>query len=1033
MFQTPTVKTEQKVHPSMTNGTHEETKLPEGVDKDEYFEVYATHKAQLEATYRLAPKGTLLPEQKEQEFVDLDVPADGTCLFYSLMFAMLIPALNDKEQFTAVFLKLFGDEKDTGINIEKFRDFLKKYNGTKAFIEQEDEKLLIHLGDIYFRRRLIGFMKEHKADYAPFIPDNKSIDQRIEEMLKPKEWADQPEIAAAFHYLNRNIIIYTYDKEQKLTISSKFEHKEHTGKPIHIIYTSAAGDKINKNHYRYFLSAEEYKILNAFHVPLSSNPQAITNLIHNQARTFAIKECLSRTSKREGSPRVVLEEFLNLLKSEFSVSDFDLPVIPSSPEGIKHTYSSLVEQYSGKLLELLAPCNDSDINPLVKKAIKHISSGDKKNSFALLFDAINGGNSLLAIEYLKHGAQLGEQSTSLFCKALENGSLELIQLLLKQVKVKECIHEGDSALIHAIQARRNDVVELLLTNGADVNDLSAKKIPAVSVAVKNGSVDIVQTLLTHQCHMVRDSAGNTPLMVAASAGHAGLIRLLIENGADPTFKNNADETALMLATKGRHGDAIRALGGDVPVDEVKADIKAKATASKGSLWHQAAQQNSLELLERAAKEEKDHINTPDEKGETALSLAVKNGHVNLALHLIKTYKASTPDCKAPADNKPALDDSQAAQMLREAVKHETLTPIVSDLIKKGVRVNGLDNNHHSALYLAVAHNNPTAVKILLEKNAHPATMMLNWGEFPSIAKSSKHFGHEHVMCLALEKNFLGVVEILLQHIKPNTELRKEMLQALLGKTKVGTETHTRHVPLSPGVLELLRSQLLDMEFVIFIRAYVPDRVKKIKQSDTSFEAEINNVMSYAKEVLDEEELRELNRQLATAVKDAAEAKGPASAKNEIKDEEVDYEGSVGQLLLTDEELGDQFNGLLCVYFEANAEKITQHKLSLVEREELSKIVERAKNLEGYHPALKQANLTPADISAILNEQPKRELSDDDEDDDPYKRACREAGLSLDDDDEEDIEADQLDDELSNYDEEEGVPSETFRYRSQSPS
>jgi len=45
------------------------------------------------------------------------------------------------------------------------------------------------------------------------------------------------------------------------------------------------------------------------------------------------------------------------------------------------------------------------------------------------------------------------------------------------------------------------------------------------------------------------SDGMTPLMVAASAGHADVVGYLIENGADVKRKNKKGQTAVDLAKK----------------------------------------------------------------------------------------------------------------------------------------------------------------------------------------------------------------------------------------------------------------------------------------------------------------------------------------------------------------------------------------------------------------------------------------------------------------------------------------------------
>ena len=47
----------------------------------------------------------------------------------------------------------------------------------------------------------------------------------------------------------------------------------------------------------------------------------------------------------------------------------------------------------------------------------------------------------------------------------------------------------------------------------------------------------------------RNSAGETPLMLAAAAGHDKIVKLIVDGGADVRMKDRNDDTALEYAEK----------------------------------------------------------------------------------------------------------------------------------------------------------------------------------------------------------------------------------------------------------------------------------------------------------------------------------------------------------------------------------------------------------------------------------------------------------------------------------------------------
>lgn len=86
------------------------------------------------------------------------------------------------------------------------------------------------------------------------------------------------------------------------------------------------------------------------------------------------------------------------------------------------------------------------------------------------------------------------------------------------------------------QATRADnpgVVQALLARGFDPNAVDERGQPALLIALRDGSRQVGEILLAHPAIRIdqANQAGETPLMMAALKGHAGVARQLIERGA----------------------------------------------------------------------------------------------------------------------------------------------------------------------------------------------------------------------------------------------------------------------------------------------------------------------------------------------------------------------------------------------------------------------------------------------------------------------------------------------------------------------
>lgn len=112
-----------------------------------------------------------------------------------------------------------------------------------------------------------------------------------------------------------------------------------------------------------------------------------------------------------------------------------------------------------------------------------------------------------------------------------------------------------TALMRAACSGHARVVELLLAHGADVLAQSAEGQTALEFAAFCGTGNAAKVIsimhgTPHKNYLfgIQDNGGFTPLMRAASTGHASIVKLLLDldPGSDTTMKNNSGATAVDL-------------------------------------------------------------------------------------------------------------------------------------------------------------------------------------------------------------------------------------------------------------------------------------------------------------------------------------------------------------------------------------------------------------------------------------------------------------------------------------------------------
>jgi len=98
---------------------------------------------------------------------------------------------------------------------------------------------------------------------------------------------------------------------------------------------------------------------------------------------------------------------------------------------------------------------------------------------------------------------------------------QLIHLIIERSLIKDinCLNgTGHSALHLAAALGTFDMVNALLSKGADINLEGHSKIRAIHLAAINNGLGVLNLLLSHDCLILPDTAGFTPEMLALKHG-----------------------------------------------------------------------------------------------------------------------------------------------------------------------------------------------------------------------------------------------------------------------------------------------------------------------------------------------------------------------------------------------------------------------------------------------------------------------------------------------------------------------------------
>lgn len=184
-----------------------------------------------------------------------------------------------------------------------------------------------------------------------------------------------------------------------------------------------------------------------------------------------------------------------------------------------------------------------------------ISGGASANSFDDFFIAVKQDNIGAVRQLAQRGFDLNTRNTEgehALYLAIRDDAPQVADYLLRQpnVDVEARTSNDESPLMIAAIKGQLDLATQLIARKAEVNKTGWTPLHYAATHAGDGSTAMVRLLLEHHAYIDAESPNKTtPLMMAAQYGTPGVVKLLLEEGADPLLKNQLGLSAIDFAQR----------------------------------------------------------------------------------------------------------------------------------------------------------------------------------------------------------------------------------------------------------------------------------------------------------------------------------------------------------------------------------------------------------------------------------------------------------------------------------------------------
>ena len=156
--------------------------------------------------------------------------------------------------------------------------------------------------------------------------------------------------------------------------------------------------------------------------------------------------------------------------------------------------------------------------------------------------------------------------------ALRDPSPKVVDVLLKtpKIKVETRTPQDESPLMMAAMRGELKLAAALIDKDADVNKTGWTPLHYAASSTHGDQLGVAKLLLENAAYIDAASPnGSTPLMMAAMYGNTSTLKLLLDEGADPTLKNQLGLTAVDFAQRADRKEMVELIGAAIRARQPK--------------------------------------------------------------------------------------------------------------------------------------------------------------------------------------------------------------------------------------------------------------------------------------------------------------------------------------------------------------------------------------------------------------------------------------------------------------------------------
>lgn len=194
---------------------------------------------------------------------------------------------------------------------------------------------------------------------------------------------------------------------------------------------------------------------------------------------------------------------------------------------------------------------------------------------------------------------------------------------------------GNTALLIAARSGQEEMLDLLRARGAHVMQRNLDGATALLLAAMNNERRLAIELLDVGIDPnLADKQGLTPLLGAAFNGNGRLVEALLNAGADPMAVDASGKSAIVYAAGRGYTRVVEQL-----LDNDDVDANRRYASGLTALMWAAGYSNDVPALDGLATielllERGADFSAVDERGKSALSIAVERGHADVVSRLL---------------------------------------------------------------------------------------------------------------------------------------------------------------------------------------------------------------------------------------------------------------------------------------------------------------------------------------------------------------------------------------------------------------